>query len=355
MEGKEKGKKQRTWSQKSSSACRVTFGLSVIREKLAAKTKDQSALKVEAVSTKTQCGETIEAQSAVKMEAETTVSLLPYSVTLESEAAVSTETQCEETDEAQSALKMEAETAVSLLPSSVPLEAEAAVSTTVSTETQSADTSVGSEVDLRTGMDMDMNEQTLLQIHELELNLLMGEKEEKMDLLEKETFSLVKKAEQLRNPLTEANEEKAGFIVERSKGAKMEWDAAMKIRKLEAAIKAETEKRKEVETCLARQVEETSKVKIALAQAENDLEKSRCQWDEERSCLVAEQKLATSSLKASLIQAREDLYKQRLQWHMEMSCLLESPRKVKRKSKWQRFLQLFRRTGRTQRQSDLSE
>ncbi|MGL4990982.1 MAG: hypothetical protein ACRC57_07460 [Sarcina sp.] len=240
---------------------------------------------------------------------------------------------------------------------------------------------------------LETTQQGLIQIPELELHWLMGKKEEKISTLVREKVALLNEVEQLKemleNQTAKAKHELVDLLAELSKKGNMERDAVLKTEKLEEALKTEKEKRKEAETCLAQQIEETSKVKAALAQADKDLENKRCQWEEDRSRLLAEQMEATSRMKAALTQAQEDLENERHQWQDEKTCLLESIRTIKKtleekereriKSRGglmerlihlenqmeevqkkpkkislrKRFLQVFKKTGRTPTPSDL--
>lgn len=92
----------------------------------------------------------------------------------------------------------------------------------------------------------------------------------------------------------------------------------------------EKEKRQEVETRLAQQMEETIRMTAALAQVSEDLESKICKWEEDRSHLLTEQVEESSRVKAVLSQAQEDLDDERRHQQEEKSCLLESIRTIQR-------------------------
>ncbi|GLD58014.1 titin-like protein [Lates japonicus] len=102
-------------------------------------------------------------------------------------------------------------------------------------------------------------------------------------------------------------------------------DAERNAEKLRAALRMETNSRKEAERNLARQEEETSTIKQTLAQVKNDLENSRCQWENERSRLLADQSQEVSTLEASF---RQELEKKTSEWEEDRSRLMEEQVKV---------------------------
>ncbi|CAB1432614.1 unnamed protein product [Pleuronectes platessa] len=80
----------------------------------------------------------------------------------------------------------------------------------------------------------------------------------------------------------------------------------------------------EAETCLAREIEETSKIKTSLVQAQDQLEISRCLWEQEKSQILANHSQETYRLEAALLQVQEGGKKERFQWQLKMSTLEES-------------------------------
>ncbi|GLD68844.1 myosin-4-like protein [Lates japonicus] len=128
-----------------------------------------------------------------------------------------------------SVVEMEAEAAVSPLPPSVQCLFEA-------------------DLRLNASSDMDMTNESLIQIPELKQR---GQ-------------TLTKREDQLRKELAETREEKTRLIADLS-SVKMEWDVSLKVQQLEEALKDETKKREKTETRLARRDEEMSNLKNALA------------------------------------------------------------------------------------------
>ncbi|XP_038153746.1 CAP-Gly domain-containing linker protein 1-like [Cyprinodon tularosa] len=61
------------------------------------------------------------------------------------------------------------------------------------------------------------------------------------------------------------------------------------IKEMEAALLAESAKAKEADTCLAKQVQETSEIKATLVKMEKDLDEQQHQWEEEKCQLMANQ------------------------------------------------------------------
>ncbi|KAF0038071.1 hypothetical protein F2P81_008555 [Scophthalmus maximus] len=124
----------------------------------------------------------------------------------------------------------------------------------------------------------DMTKKKALQVTESELIELICKNEKCLITMIKRKTELQTRKNELRHQVTQANNERAFYIVELSKHRKMERDAALKIKKLKGDSKVQSDRRKEAETGLARQLEETSKVKISLGQAEKYLEKLKSQW-----------------------------------------------------------------------------
>uniref|UniRef100_A0A3B4V1Z1 Uncharacterized protein n=1 Tax=Seriola dumerili TaxID=41447 RepID=A0A3B4V1Z1_SERDU len=248
-------KKQRIQKTPSTPSINFTFGLTLIPR--AQKTKAEKAVET-AVST----AKKNEAQSALKVEAETVVSSPASPKPLEAETVVcpaspkplEAETDVSlpaspkpleaETDvslpaspkplEAETVVSppaspkpLEAETVVSPPASPKPLEAETVVSppaspvpqvetiesTAVSTETQSTEPS---KVDLTSasGMQIDLTKDVILQVPELELHRIMDEKEMQEYLLEETQLSPLQEALEMQEetqlfPLPEALEMQA--------------------------------------------------------------------------------------------------------------------------------------------------
>ncbi|XP_071359720.1 plasminogen-binding group A streptococcal M-like protein PAM [Trachinotus anak] len=163
-----------------------------------------------------------------------------------------------------------------------------------------------------TGRDLDFTDQTLLQISKRELNQIMDKRDKKISMLEEEQRVLIQEIEQLKHETAEEEKEKAFIEDALTNSTKIRKEAALKIQELEEALRAETQKQQEAETRLIRETEETSKVQLALAQVEYNLELSRRQWEEDRSHLLGEHRQETSHLKAAAIQAQEDLDQERL-------------------------------------------
>ncbi|XP_050922625.1 trichohyalin [Lates calcarifer] len=243
-----------------------------------------------------------------------------------------------------------------------------------------------------TSQDMEIGEQSILQIPELLFHQLLDEKEQKIYLLQRGKEALNKKVDRLKVELAGVKEEK----MER------ETELSLKIKELQEALNNERKCRMEMEASLARRAEEmaqnalaenkeeTTSLKEKLAQVQEDLDKSLRQWEEEKTLLLTQKNEETSSLIKKISQAKEELNKERLQWQEERSCLLESvnvmkqalqekeeqrqkheeelsrrlaqledlvsnmpEKKPKRRSLGRRFIQIFRRTRGTQSDSDL--
>ncbi|GLD55018.1 titin-like protein [Lates japonicus] len=78
----------------------------------------------------------------------------------------------------------------------------------------------------------------------------------------------------------------------------------------------------EAEKSLARQEEETSTGKLALAQVKPDLEISRCQWEDERSRLPTDHIQKTSKLTFF-----QELEKKSSEWEEDRSHVLDEQMK----------------------------
>ncbi|GAA6228545.1 proteoglycan 4-like [Lates japonicus] len=170
----------------------------------------------------------------------------------------------------------------------------------------------------------EMTPKSQAEITPLELHQLMAEKDYKVSLLEREKLVLVNELEQLKRQLKlqkrEANQEIGELFIETYRKGKIVRDATLNAQKLEEALKIETNIKMEAEKRLAMQEEETSTVKMELDKVKSDLEKSRCQWEEERSCLLAAQVEKISTLKGRFLQ---ELEKKTSEWKEDRSRLMD--------------------------------
>ncbi|GLD55026.1 titin-like protein [Lates japonicus] len=179
-----------------------------------------------------------------------------------------------------------------------------------------------------------------------EIHQVMAQ-EYKIASLEREKLALIMEVERSKSQLSrvarDASEEMRELLAELYSNGKKGKDAERNAEKLRVALRMETNSRKEAEKNLPRQEEETSTIKQTLAQVKNDLENSRCQWENERSRLLADQRAGEGKINVGegkvttpggaeretqpqqlLVKAQEDLDKEQLQWRQEKSGLLES-------------------------------
>ncbi|XP_018518182.1 myosin-4-like [Lates calcarifer] len=164
-----------------------------------------------------------------------------------------------------------------------------------------------------TSQDMEIGEQSILQIPELLFHQLLDEKEQKIYLLQRGKEALNKKVDRLKVELAGVKEEK----MER------ETELSLKIKELQEALNNEKKCRMEMEASLARRAEEmaqnalaenkeeTTSLKEKLAQVQEDLDKSLRQWEEEKTLLLAQKNEETSSLIKKISQAKEELKKEK--------------------------------------------
>ncbi|GLD58035.1 titin-like protein [Lates japonicus] len=162
-----------------------------------------------------------------------------------------------------------------------------------------------------------------------DIHQVMAQKEYKIASLEREKLALIMEVERLKHQLghvaREACDEMGELLAELYNNGKKGKDAERNAEKLRAALRMETNSRKEAERNLARQEEETSTIKQTLAQVKNDLENSRCQWENERSRLLADQSQEVSTLQASF---RQELEKKTSEWEEDRSRLMEEQVKL---------------------------
>ncbi len=119
-------------------------------------------------------------------------------------------------------------------------------------------------------------------------------------------------------------------IIERESTEK---EVLRKVRKLEETLDKEKDRQKEVESSLAHQREENSRLVAALVQAEEDLKRDTLKWEEEKSRLlqcIKEQQQETK---------RDHLRNRTVELEQKM---VEINKKPKKRSLWKRFLQLFK-------------
>ncbi|KAF0027759.1 hypothetical protein F2P81_020500 [Scophthalmus maximus] len=170
----------------------------------------------------------------------------------------------------------------------------------------------------------DVPDQAVLTVPELQLRQLMNEKEQLIYDLEEEQCVLIYQIQQIQTELTEETKDKDHIAGLLSGSEWMRKTAAQNVDQLRKTLKAEREKTEAAETRLAKEEEATSQLRSALAQAEDNLEKSLSQSEKARSVLLQENLQATSSLTAALTKAQEDLELERRLWSEEKSDLQES-------------------------------
>uniref|UniRef100_A0A3B3WHZ2 Uncharacterized protein n=1 Tax=Poecilia mexicana TaxID=48701 RepID=A0A3B3WHZ2_9TELE len=93
---------------------------------------------------------------------------------------------------------------------------------------------------------------------------------------------VMKLTELLENQQTEHEDMIAALYDQRIKTDKDRRDAIRRADQLKANLMAEKSKTKETEICLAKQMEETSRLQSALDKTERDLDEGRRQWELEK-------------------------------------------------------------------------
>ncbi|XP_035982299.1 cingulin-like protein 1 [Fundulus heteroclitus] len=149
--------------------------------------------------------------------------------------------------------------------------------------------------------------------------------QEKSHLLtkEQERDELEQLMKQLESQKAEAEQEIAALRLEQQKNNQSHQDAARKVVQLEIALVAEKIRTKEAESCLAEQVKETCEKEAALVKMEQDVEKQRQLWAQEKSSLLTKQQRAVRNVEAARKDVLEVLHDERQEWQTEKSCLLE--------------------------------
>ena len=246
-------------------------------------------------------------QSPLKKKKEV-VHCVPFAACQETKATNMTVLRVEpaETIEDQTFLRMEEEAKVSWCPSP-QTEASASVSVPQSV----------------CGRRIDLTMQEIF-IPELELNRLLYEKDMRIHFLVQENYDLVRRAHNVKQEITHICAIKMNMEMRLSAQRMLESNAYQKVRDLERAVHTERDKAMEAETCLDREIEETSKIKTSLVQAQNQLEKSRCLWEQDESQILANHRQETYRLEGALLQVQEGGKKERFQWQLKMSRLEES-------------------------------
>ncbi|XP_015239142.1 PREDICTED: centrosome-associated protein CEP250-like [Cyprinodon variegatus] len=127
-------------------------------------------------------------------------------------------------------------------------------------------------------------------VSELEFNAILGSKDENISALQQENASLreevMKLTQKIEMQQTNHEDEVAVLYDERIKTNKDRRDAIRKADQLKVFLITEKNKTKEAEICLAKQMEETSRLQAALAKMETDMEEQRQQWEQEKCCLL---------------------------------------------------------------------
>ncbi|XP_044055303.1 IgA FC receptor-like [Siniperca chuatsi] len=120
-----------------------------------------------------------------------------------------------------------------------------------------------------------------------------------------------------------------------------ERETLRKIRKLEEALEKELNQQKKVETSLAHQREENSRLVAALVQAEEDLKRETLKWEEEKSSLLQMIEEQQQQQQQALQQKTTgDHLKDRIVDLEQKMAVID--KKPKRRSLWKRFLQVFK-------------
>ncbi|XP_038124863.1 myosin-11-like [Cyprinodon tularosa] len=130
--------------------------------------------------------------------------------------------------------------------------------------------------------------------------------------------------EQLKKQLelqkAEAEVEKAALHLTQQKMKQCHEDAAKKATELQMTLRAEKANHIETMTSVVEKIRESFKLKSALVEMEQDMEKQKNLWDQERLRLLEQQETLRNE-KAAM---KDGLLNERQEWQSEKTCLQEA-------------------------------
>ncbi|CAB1432131.1 unnamed protein product [Pleuronectes platessa] len=156
--------------------------------------------------------------------------------------------------------------------------------------------------------------QIMVLLPDVEFHRILGEKNQKIAHLLHDNSFFVYKLQQLHSWSIAVKDRATCLLIAAETRQRV---TVLKHDQLEQCLIAENKKRELLESRLAKEEEELTKVISALAQAVKDTEQSQSQWKRDESRLLEEYLPVTSSLTAELTRSQEELEAERSLWNME--------------------------------------